>query len=346
MKKGTFMPAMPVLLTGIICLLVAGSAPSPKPLKAGEDGRGPWWMRQTAVRRDGTMASLKTKSWWGKAQKLKVGESFIVDAAGEAKERMQVRRERFKVFWRGQDRKPRVGGGLIDVEAIVWVIDDDGDGSVAKGKSGDEHDDCYLADYDCDGTIDRMADYLDNDGDQVPDEMDLREYFDNGQLHFLMVRRGSRPRRKDVEGSRVRIRRRQLFRERSLRRQHPVHEQAERRRRDLVAELRVSFLFYDAGRRRLQRGGRARQRGAAEPTIPAQEPDYANSAPLPQMGEGVWRPKGVTNIRYSFDVDNLSGKEYPLHYDAGFNLVGAAPYDFHGMNAFQCRSGGRLRRRS
>ena len=40
---------------------------------------------------------------------------------------------------------------------------------------------------------------------------------------------------------------------------------------------------------------------------------------------------GVVNIRYSFDVDGLSGQDNPLHYDAGFNLVGALPYDFAGM---------------
>jgi len=40
---------------------------------------------------------------------------------------------------------------------------------------------------------------------------------------------------------------------------------------------------------------------------------------------------GVVNVRYSFDIDNLSGKETPLHYDFGFNLVGATPYEFAGM---------------
>ena len=131
-NKKTAMPFKPACLLLILISFAAGLVPSGKPLKAGEDGLGPWWMKQTAIRRDGTMASLKTKPWWGKARELKVGESFIVDAAGEAKDRMLVRRERFQVFWRGHTRKPTAGEGLTDVEAIVWVIDDDGDGSVTQ----------------------------------------------------------------------------------------------------------------------------------------------------------------------------------------------------------------------
>jgi hypothetical protein len=43
---------------------------------------------------------------------------------------------------------------------------------------------------------------------------------------------------------------------------------------------------------------------------------------------------GIVNVRYSFDIDNLSGKEMPLHYEMGFNLVGRVPYDFPGMEHF------------
>ena len=39
----------------------------------------------------------------------------------------------------------------------------------------------------------------------------------------------------------------------------------------------------------------------------------------------------MSNIRYSFDIDQLSGKAFPLHYDCGFNLVGKVPYDVPGM---------------
>jgi hypothetical protein len=64
----------------------------------------------------------------------------------------------------------------------------------------------------------------------------------------------------------------------------------------------------------------------------AAEPDWANRwaihlGPfLPMMKE-----MGVAAIRYSFDVDNLSGRAQPHHYEMGFNLNGFVPYAFEGM---------------
>src|SRR4029079_18288983 len=46
------------------------------------------------------------------------------------------------------------------------------------------------------------------------------------------------------------------------------------------------------------------------------------------------RSMGALNVRYSFDIDNLSGPQTPLHYDMGFNLVGAVPYDVPGDRHF------------
>ncbi len=61
------------------------------------------------------------------------------------------------------------------------------------------------------------------------------------------------------------------------------------------------------------------------------DPDYVNTTHTRPWGKEMER-MGVGNIRYSFDVDGLSGQDNPLHYDAGFNLVGALPYDFPGMS--------------
>jgi hypothetical protein len=65
-------------------------------------------------------------------------------------------------------------------------------------------------------------------------------------------------------------------------------------------------------------------------------PDYAN-----YQGSSAWQKEqeqmGVVNIRYSFDIDNLSSSENPLHYDFGFNLVGGIPYDFEGMEHFNLK---------
>jgi len=63
------------------------------------------------------------------------------------------------------------------------------------------------------------------------------------------------------------------------------------------------------------------------------DPDYAN-----YQGSSAWQEQqeriGVVNMRYSFDIDNLSSAETPLHYDFGFNLVGGVPYEFPGMEHF------------
>ena len=288
-----------------------------KPLKAGEDGQGPWWMKQTAIKRDGTMASLKTKPWWGKAQKLKVSESFIVDAAGEAKNRMLVRRERFKI---------RSGK---EIEAIVWVIDDDGDGSVLKG--GDKHDDCYVADYGCDGVVDRMVDYVEGDGDKAPDEMDIR-YFIDGKLNYCWLGQdidrdgkmwnvvgyeyqGDSYFESDPYGDNI-FYMNKLNTDKGI--WSPISE--------------CPFAFYD-----VDKNGYSQVvvRVSAVPLgyNPSQDPDYANAAFNRKWGKEMEK-MGVINVRYSFDVDNLSGKDFPLHYEAGFNLVGAAPYDYPGMNHF------------
>jgi len=66
------------------------------------------------------------------------------------------------------------------------------------------------------------------------------------------------------------------------------------------------------------------------------DPDYVNTTHVRPWGKEMAR-MGVVNIRYSFDVDGLSGKDNPLHYDAGFNLVGALPYQFPGMGHHNAR---------
>jgi hypothetical protein len=146
-----------------------------KALKAGEEARGPWWMRQTALLRNGKLATLKTRRWWKKAAALKPGESLILDVGGEAKDRMLVRRDAVTL------------AGNRAAEALIWVIDDDADGSVLQA-GGDRDSDCYVVDYDADGLVDRMVDYIDDNGDGLADEMDLR-IFDLGILSYALLGR-------------------------------------------------------------------------------------------------------------------------------------------------------------
>ena len=142
-----------------LAFLSTGRAADQAPLKAGQEALGPWWMRQTALTPDGRFASLKTRRWWKKAAALAPGQSLVLDVGGEAKDRMLVRRETLTLH--GQP-----------VDTLIWVIDDDGDGSIRTG--GDRHADCYVIDYGVDGIVDRMVDYIDDDGDGRAEEMDVR----------------------------------------------------------------------------------------------------------------------------------------------------------------------------
>ena len=81
--------ALVITVTGPACLTAA----EPTGLVAGQGDEGPWWMRQTAISRDGDL-SLVAKPWWPRAKQLAVGASFVVPGTGETEGRMLVRRPR------------------------------------------------------------------------------------------------------------------------------------------------------------------------------------------------------------------------------------------------------------
>lgn len=138
-----------------------------KPLKPGEESRGPWWMKQTALTPKGQMPSLKNKSWWKKAAELKVGEQLLLKEGKAEQENMLVKISEISDA-NGQK-----------LEVLMWIIDDDEDGSVVKG--GDFHDDCYVYDFYRDGKVEVMVDYADENKDGQADFMEVR-FFDRGQL--------------------------------------------------------------------------------------------------------------------------------------------------------------------
>lgn len=288
------------------------------PRRAGEAAGGPWWMRQTAMSRDGKL-DLKSKPWWDRASALKVGEQFTLndEQGGGA---MLVRRE-------------ALSRGSRKFEAIVWIIDDDCDGSVASG--GDKDSDCYVADWNADGVIDRMVDYIDNDGDNDPDEMDIR-YFENGELRSVWC--GS-----DLDDDSLMWDLEAYEYSHNFFKSDPYGNEMiymnkfDPLRGEWVPISECPFAFWDVD-----------GDGFSEITIrisasplafdPSVDPDYANDA---ARYRGRWSSDmermGVSNVRYSFDIDNLSSKEFPLHYDCGFNLVGSEPYDVPGMRHFNPR---------
>ncbi len=317
MKKGLLSRMFLVLAVVPLLLLTSvSSSAQEKSLKAGEDNQGPWWMKETAMTRDGLFPDLKTKPWWPKAAALKVGEGFIVEV-GPGKGKELVRCEHV------------IDRGGKEHDAIVWVIDDDEDGSIKIG--GDTDSDCYVADWDRDGIVDRLVDYQDLDGDKIPDEMDIR-YYANGRLNnawfgidlnhngIMWSLRGYEYGgesyfESDPYGDNIFY----------MNKLNPVdgvwspisecpfafYDTHKRGHSDVVVRVSAVPLSYD----------------------PAKDPDYANSA-YARPWEKAMADMGVVNIRYSFDIDLGSTKERPLHYDCGFNLVGHAPYNYPGMNHF------------
>jgi hypothetical protein len=288
------------------------------PLAAGESGSltlgqgadGAWWMQETALTPSGGLR-LDSKPWWEKATALEVGESFVVEGG-----RGLVRRETFK------DR------GGKDHDGIVWVIDDDEDGSLADG--GDRDSDCYVADYDRDGAVDRMVDYIDNDGDNDPDEMGIR-YFVDGELRYCWFGTDQ-----DDDSA--------MWSLAGYEYGGPSFFESDPYGDSMIYMNKLDtesggwspisecpFAFYDTD-----------ADGYSEVVVRCSavplsydtdvDPDYANdyghfAAP--------WNPAlnrmGIVNVRYGFDIDGGSSKATPLHYDFGFNLVGAAPYEYRGM---------------
>jgi hypothetical protein len=155
----------------VAALVLAGwvfAQGGPRGLKAGQEAGGPWWMRQTALAADGTFPSLKGRRWWRRAAALRRGQTLVI-AEREPQSRMMLRREVLRSDPAGAQ------------EGLVWMIDDNADGSLAQG--GDRFDDCYLLDFGADGRVDRLVDYIDGDGDHVPEEMECR-VFSAGRLNY------------------------------------------------------------------------------------------------------------------------------------------------------------------
>jgi hypothetical protein len=285
-------------------------------MRAGEGHRGPWWMRQTAMSPEGELR-LGDFPWWPSAAALTVGEKLVIEDGNAPPRSMSVTCEKFRN--RSQE-----------VEAIVWIIDDDGDGSTIEG--GDRDSDCYVVDYGRDGVVDRMVDYIDDDGDNDPDEMDIR-YFVDGHLRQLWCGR-------DLDDDGIMWDLAGYEYSGDFFKSDPYGDEIifmnrfdpQRGQWGPISEC--PFAFYD-----LDGDGHSEEvvRVSAVPlrydaTI---DPDYANDS---NRYRGPWRDEmrhmGVINIRHSFDIDNGSGPETPLHYEFGFNLVGATPYEFAGMEHF------------
>ena len=276
----------------------------------------PWWIKETAMKPGGELR-LDDKPWWPRARALKAGEQFTVQSAGPGGGLMLVRRETRQM--------------LPGKDMIVWIIDDDGDMPPADPLP-DTDSDCYVADYDGDGTVDQMLDYLDEDADGDADIMEFR-YFTGSRLRVglnAVDLDDDNLMKPVIDYQRLAGDDNYFLIDTSGNSQyyHQIYDPETGR---WIPASECPFTFIDTD------GDGASEVVLRFSAVPkdfdrAAEPDWANRwaihlGPfLPMMKE-----MGVAAIRYSFDVDNLSGPAQPHHYEMGFNLSGFVPYVFEGM---------------
>jgi len=308
------------LVTLAGCFILLSFLTTAPAAHGGEDST-PWWQAETTLGKDATLI-LTNKSWWPRAQSLKVGEHFLVKSERPGGGQMLVRREHSKLKWGYGRRK----GGEADI--LVWVLDDDGDFRPGD-TDGDRDSDCYVADYQADGRVDRMVDYIDNDRDGKPDEMDIR-YFHDGRLRIAWFGIDL-----DKDGHMWSLGNYEyaggFFRSDPYGNNLIYANKLDPEQMRWVPISECPFSFYDTDG---DGESEAVVRVSAVPLEfdPAKEPDPGNSLfSHTRPFEPRMRNMGAVNIRYGIDLDNLSGPERRLHYDLGFNLIGRLPYKFPGM---------------
>jgi hypothetical protein len=314
--KGAFTmrPALPGNAILVILVTMLGWACAPRPLPGAEAAA--WWQRETAMKPGGIL-DLKEKPWWPRAKALKPGERLSLQSDLPGGGRMLVRRE---TVTRGNGKQQ---------DAIVWIIDDDDGDMRPDAVDGDTKNDCYVVDYDGDGLVDRMVDYIDNDDDGKPDEMEIR-YYQDGQLRIAWfgVDLDHRGRTWNLAGYEYWG---------GFFRSYPYGNtiiyanryDPEQDRWWPISEC--PFAFHDAAGRGQSE---AVVRISAVPLDfdPLKEADLGNAGFNYRVPFGPrFRNIGAVNVRYGIDVDGLRSPERPLHYDCGFNLIGRVPYEFPGM---------------
>jgi hypothetical protein len=283
-------------------------------------GRGnqpAWWEAETAMGPGGTLV-LADKPWWQRAQALEPGEQFRLQSEHPGGGQMLVRREQVT----------RRGGSRAD--ALVWVLDDDGD-LRPRDTDGDKDSDCYVVDYDRDGRADRMVDYQDNDADGQADEMDIR-YFQEGRLRrsWFGLDLDRDGRMWDLAGYEYSS---NFFKSDPYGNSMIYMNEYDPDRKEWVPSCECPFAFFDTD------GDGESEVTVRVSGVPLEfdpwdpfDMDYGNAV-FGYTGPFTERMRhpGAVNFRYSRDLDGLSSPERRLHYDMGFNLIGRVPYEFEGM---------------
>lgn len=280
----------------------------------------PWWITETAMTPKGELR-MDSQSWWARAQELELGEQFLIKSEFQNGGWMLVRCEAVTD-----------GSGKM----IVWILDDDDDMN-PKDPRGDSDSDCYVVSDEGSGKVDQMVDWIDLDGNQVPDRMEIR-YFRDSQLRtaIFMEDHDGDGEMQPVTNYRRKVDHKTSFLIDAYGNNMYFHQKYDPEKGVWIPISECPFAFHDTD------GDGASEVVLRFATTPvnfdvARYSDYGNSW---SKMLGPWQQEmeqmAVVNIRYSFDIDNLSTREKPTHYEMGFNLLGLLPYgNIEGENDLQ-----------
>jgi hypothetical protein len=305
--------------TWCLTLVLLAAAPA---IAAGQS----WWARETALGADGALM-LSDQNWWPRAESLAVGESFVLRSEYNAEGLMIVRRELgTPIPYKGLEVW---GAELLQDgrEMIVWILDDDEDMD-PEAPLGDRDSDAYVVDYGANGTVDRLLDYHDADGDDDPDAQNIRYFSTEGKLRHSIVHQ-------DLDDDD------QMYPTHDYQRlvgpqlaflidaygdNMYFHSKYNPEDDAWIPFSECPFAFHDLDDDRQTE--RVVRFSAAPLAFDADEdPDFANSwSRLMGPFEPMMEDMGLVNIRYTFDIDNGSSEDQPLHYEFAFNLIGGLPY--------------------
>lgn len=268
----------------------------------------PWYMQETAMSADGRLTFLN-KPWWPRAKALGEGQSFSLDLNKDGRPDTLIRR---------QDGN------------IVEIIDDTGKASDIAANTFNS---AWVVSLNGTGLVDRMVVYIDNDGDGKADETDFRHYRD-GYLRYAWFAENH-----DKDGAPVFMMRNWSyvgggdFRNKFRGNVDIYLNKYDPKTRAWVPLSECPFTFWD-----LNNDGHSdivlRVSAAPLNSNSGSDPDYANHY------DYMWAPEatplsetGNMNVRFSYNIDPEPRHE-PVdkpHFTFGFNLVGAQPYKYPGM---------------
>jgi len=290
---------LPALVFLIFVLFIPFNLESQKrisrPLKPGEEGRGPWWMKATALTPDGRLPGLKSRKWWKKSLELKPGETLMLEEGGEARDRMAIRLESYEL----EDGQR--------VEVLVLVIDDDGNESLKSG--GDYHDDCYLYDLNRDGQVDLMVDYADENRDGQADFLEIR-YFERGYLTRAWIGY-------DFENIGEII----SFK-------NPLELMSEIFTQNLNGKKLHFQNIYNQALRSWRPSG-----VCPVASFDLNDDGLTDLLVRVNLGSEGGNPV-IASLEISLDADRGNGQDAPFHYDLGLTLAGKHPFDFNEYRIF------------